>query len=118
MYEIKADQIKNRLYITLTGIISADEVKSISESIKNEIEGLQADFACIADLTKFKIKPENAEWLLGIQDLLSKAGMSQMIRIGDPMYRELLEKSSKKAGYSGKLVYDLETAIRIVEQRD
>lgn len=118
MYEIKADQTKNRLYITLTGTISADEVKSISESIKNEVEGLRADFACIADLTKFKIKPDNAEWLLSIQELLSEAGMSEMIRIGDPMYRELLEKNSRKAGYSGKLVYDLETAIRIVEQRE
>lgn len=118
MYEIKADQTKNRLYITLTGTILSDEVKSISESIVKEVEGLSVGFACIADLAKFKMKPESAEWLLHIHDLLSESGMSEMISVGDPMYRELLEKNSRKAGYSGKLVYDLETAIRIVEQRE
>lgn len=118
MYEIRADQEKNRLYVTLSGKVSADESKSISEAIKKEIDGLQEGFACIVDLTKFKMKPEHADWLLQIQDLLAASGMSQLIRIGDPMYRELLEKESRNSGYSGKIVYDLETAIRIIEQRE
>lgn len=118
MYEIKADQEKNRLYVTLSGSVSADESVSIFESIKSEISIIKPGFACIADLTKFKIKPEHAEWMLQIQDMLSSSGMSQLIRIGDPMYRELLEKHSKKEGYSGKIVYDLETALKIVDQRD
>lgn len=118
MYEIKADRSRNRLHVKLTGIIGKDERKSIYESIKREVEGLSKEFDCIVDLAKFKMKPEYAEWLLLIQDFLADAGMSQMIRVGDPMYRELFEKNSPRSGYSGKLVYDLETAIRILENRD
>lgn len=118
MYEIRADQIKNRLYITLTGLINHDESRAITELINKEAGCLQAGFACIADLTRFRIRPENAERMLQIQEMLVEAGMSELIRIGDPVYREMLEKSIRKEGYNGRIVYDLETAIKIIEQRE
>ncbi len=118
MHEIRVDQGENRLYITLTGSIRADESRTISAAAQQALAGLKARFACIVDLTRFKMKPGDAEWLLDLQDLLTTAGVSEIIHVGDRQHQELLEKGGRRSSYSGRLVHDLESAIRAVEQRE
>ncbi len=53
MYRIKKDVKKNRLYITLIGIISIVEAKKIQEALEKEVNELRPDFDFINDISRF-----------------------------------------------------------------
>jgi len=66
MYAIKSDLSKNRLYITVNGSITADELPEYSKDLKRNVNLLKAGFTALLDLRKTSVL--NQEMLKGIQD--------------------------------------------------
>ena len=64
MHNIRIDKHKNRLYITLTGVISFNEAKQIQDIIIKETSELKPGFDIINNLSKYIKGDESAAPIL------------------------------------------------------
>jgi hypothetical protein len=81
-YSIKADPIKNRLYLRLAGMMMDDDAKKVADTIVMEIKKLKPGFAVINDISELKPASEVAsEHMRRAQDASAKAGVKRVIRV-------------------------------------
>jgi len=66
MYKIKTDIVRNRLYITITGVLSLDEANRARHTIEVEVGSLKPNFDLINDISKFIHGDEEAGKVLQI----------------------------------------------------
>lgn len=52
MYQVKANTLKNRLYITIEGTIAKDEVEGYKSAFKKNVAMLKSGFTALMDLRK------------------------------------------------------------------
>ena len=82
MYKIKRDEVKNRLYITLTGVLSLEEAKKARQAIEIESESLKPNFDLINDISKFIHGDEEAGKVLqSIMIFLIQKKVNYVIRV-------------------------------------
>jgi len=82
MYKIKRDEVRNRLYITLTGVLSLEEAKKARHAIEIEVEFLKPNFNLINDISKFIHGDEEAGKVLqGIMIFLIQKKVEKVIRV-------------------------------------
>lgn len=60
MYKVKTDPEKNRLLLTLTGLVTLEEALAIKEVIAKEVPKLTPDFDVINDISNFRLGQEQA----------------------------------------------------------
>lgn len=82
MYKVKANIEKNRLTITLSGFISADEAATVKESIVSESIKLTKGFDVINDISNFRLGQDQAGLVLKeiIKYLISQ-GVNKVVRV-------------------------------------
>jgi len=79
---IRADPVKNRLYLRLAGMMMDEDAKKVAETILAEIRKLRPGFAVINDISELKPASEKAsEELRRAQDASAKAGVKRVIRV-------------------------------------
>ena len=113
MHAIKADQSKNRIYITL-GAIETGEGETLVAGIKAETARLTPGFTCVSDITGFSIlDPKEAVWADTALKTLAEAGMVRAVRVtGQKVdYWETTEKY----GYQVGVAETIEDADRILD---
>ena len=82
MYKIKKDVSKNRLYITVSGIISITEAKNIKIVLEKKTKGLQPGFDLINDISRFILGQEEAgEILKEIMNFMIEKKVNRIVRI-------------------------------------
>jgi CheY-like chemotaxis protein len=82
VYDIRANPLKNRLNIILTGRIDAGELKLASQYIVEEAKLLKPDFASIIDFTELIPGPiEPRQLMLGLMHMLDELGMSRVVSV-------------------------------------
>ena len=82
MYKIKKDIVRNRLYISITGVLSLEEAKKARHSIEVEVEFLKPNFDLINDISKFIHGDEEAGKVLqGIMIFLIQKKVNYVIRV-------------------------------------
>jgi hypothetical protein len=64
MYKVKTDPEKNRLLLTLTGLVTMEEALAIKEVIAKEVPKLTAGFEVINDISNFRLAQEQAGRIL------------------------------------------------------
>lgn len=64
MYKVKTDPEKNRLLLTLTGLVTLEEALAIKEVIAKEVPKLTAGFEVINDISNFRLAQEQAGRIL------------------------------------------------------
>jgi hypothetical protein len=92
MYIVRRDVKNNRLYITLSGVISIADAGKIKEEMFNEIAELQPGFDIINDMSKF-IRGEDAAGII-LQNIISHLTdkkVRQIIRIVGPSKTGLMQ---------------------------
>ncbi len=82
MYKIGVDKSKNRLYITIGGILSVEEAQKVKKSIEDSIPTLNKGFDVINDISKF-IRGDDAAGIIlkEIIILLLKSGVNNVVRV-------------------------------------
>ena len=82
MHKIKKDIEKNRLCITLSGILTLEEAKKIKGMIEVEINSLQPGFDLINDISKFILgHDETGNILKEIMLLLIEKKVNRVVRV-------------------------------------
>jgi hypothetical protein len=80
--DIRADTLKNRLYLRLAGSMSDEDAKKVAERILAELPKLKPGFAVINDISELKPASEAAsEQLKRAQAASAKAGLKRVIRV-------------------------------------
>lgn len=105
---------KNRLYVTLHGVIPKKEAETIYTDIRFSVSDLEPGFTVVTDLTHCRIGHLSA---IGtskkIMHFLLEKKVGQIVRIigqAKVIYLQLLKLSDKKLGYEPKYVSTLEEA--------
>lgn len=82
MYKIRADVGLNRLYVTLSGFLSAEETVDIKQDIIVEVSKLSPGFDVINDISLFRLGlDETASVLNEIVDFLIAKKVNRVVRV-------------------------------------
>ncbi len=82
MYRIKKDINKNRLYLTISGIVSITEAKKIKDELEKEVEDMRPNFDLINDISRFIHGQEEAGSVLSeIMKFLISKNVNRVVRV-------------------------------------
>lgn len=117
MYDISTDETANRLYIDLTGRLSAAEIEDAADESVRAGKTLEDGFDIITDLSGFKPpSPEAAGPIKRAQKQLKEMSLDRVIRVIDDETNEIVihafERRSKDVGYSGETADSVTEAER------
>ncbi len=81
MYQIKIDELKNRVYIIL-GAIEAGEGQKINDEVQKAVTKLKKGFTAVSDITQFSFSdPKEGEWADKTIQLFAEAGLATVARV-------------------------------------
>jgi hypothetical protein len=82
MYTVRADIVKNRLYITLSGYFQYQEMKECTDKTIMEAHKLKPGFDVITDISQFKaVDQETLAEVKRGQEHFKKSGVKHAIRV-------------------------------------
>lgn len=84
MYNIKLDQPKNTMFLTVDGFLSEQQVKECVSAILSGVRSLADGFYIVNDITNMKpLTPEGVQEMKHLQTELAKSGVAKIIRVTD-----------------------------------
>jgi hypothetical protein len=113
MYTIRVDTLKNRLYVTLVGYFTLEEITRCGDETIEATAKLRAGYDVITDITQFKAgPPEVAQDIERVQAHFRKSGARQGVRIvgGNVVSGMQFRRTGAHAEYSSVNVLTLEAA--------
>ncbi len=117
-YDIRADIVKNRLYIKLDGFFSDEELKEGVDKIIVEAKKLTKGFDVINDISSFKPASQTAlSEMKRAQLYVKENGARRVIRVMDQasISSMQLARTSKEAGYDADVAATLAEAEKLLE---
>ncbi len=119
MYRISADQVLNRLIITLGGTLGPNDTDKIEELIYHEVKQLSPEFSVITNLTTFKSLERITNPLMSkIAKFLKSKRCGQIIRVVGASKEGLLtfaQSTSHIKDYNVSYVATMEEALKILK---
>src|SRR5262249_60773313 len=99
--EARADLVRNRLYMRLTGFMSEADARRAADAVIAEMEKLRPGFAIINDIRELKpVAPAASDQLKRTQEAAVRLGYSRAIRVvGDQMITHLQWSRTLKAAH-------------------
>jgi hypothetical protein len=119
MYTIRVDTVKNRLYVTLVGYFSIDEMKTCGDETIQATARLRPGYDVVTDITQFKAgPPEVAKDIERVQAHFRKSGARQGVRIvgGNVLSGMQFRRTSAQVEYSSVNVPTLEAAEELLSK--
>lgn len=100
MYLVRADQQKNRLYITVEGAIKADEISEYSAKVQQSAESLKPGFTALLDLRRAAVlSPAALEDHKQAKERAVKAGLSKSAFVLEsPVIKMQMNRVFKEVG--------------------
>lgn len=101
MAYVHADPEKNRLYITIAGHLTPDDMRQVGESIAQEVVKLSSGFDVINDISDAHPTDEaGLKQVAEIQKYLVSKGMRRVIRVTKVLISELqMKRASQNSRY-------------------
>lgn len=122
MVKVQKDAEKNRLYVTLTGIISLEAAREAQSLIQAEVEQLKPDFDLVNDISKFIHGDDEAGKILQeIMIFLIKHKVRKIIRVVGTSKTGLIQFANYSLpieAYRLSYVPTMEEAEKILSQPD
>ncbi len=122
MYRIKKDIGKNRLYMSVSGIISIAEAKKIKEVLADEVKDLQPDFDLVNDISRFIHGQEEAGKILQeIMNFLIANNVNRIVRVVGDSKEGLIQFANNSLAvdsYKLKYVPTLAEAEKFLDQKE
>jgi hypothetical protein len=119
MHTIRVDPEKNRLYITLEGFSTIEQVKAAERELREAANNLKPGFDLVNDISNYK--PGTSEIVVlfrQIQEMLKNAGMGRVIRVVKKYTITDLQfvRTAKDTGYNAVNVSSVEEADAILDK--
>jgi hypothetical protein len=93
MFESKADQDRNRLYVTLKGRLTAKEIKQAVDRVFEDLKTMKPDFDVITDISEFEpVTQSDAEILVQIHQKMVDLGVGRIVRIAGESLKSVVGK--------------------------
>jgi len=119
MYEVTSNQHKNRLYFTLKGFMSADEIKQATEESIRQMERLKPGFTVISNIAEFSVAgPEATSYISKMQGVAAQLGVRKVVRVVKSTISSMQFKRTQHladANYETEDVYSVEEAERLLD---
>ena len=115
---VRADVVKNRLYLTLVGFFSDEEMKQGSDQVIEFINKLKPGFNIINDISKFKpATPKGAEELKRAQQAAVEAGVRRTIRVigSEGIAQMQFARKGKESGLEADVAASVEDAEKMLD---
>jgi hypothetical protein len=119
MHRVTVDKEKNRLYLTLGKMESADEIMQVVEEIKTACQDLKPGFSCLNDLRDYELIDKTMEpSIKDAQKFLVNAGLIRTVRVvrkfGTWGHLQF-DKASMDVGYHAQNVNSIEEALAMLD---
>ncbi len=78
----QADRVKNRLYVSLRGVVNKDAAEALVSAIFREVQKLSPGFDVVSDISQMKIGyPAASIYLRNAMDFLKARGVRRTVRV-------------------------------------
>jgi hypothetical protein len=119
MYNLRIDPAKNRLYVTLTGFFTPEEMKKCVDETILATKKLKTGYDVITDISQFKPGvPEVAKEIERAQTHFSTSGVGRGLRVVGHAALTAMQfsRTGKQAGYNSNNVATMEEAEKILDK--
>jgi hypothetical protein len=119
MYNIRVDQTKNRLYVTLTGFFMLEEMKKCVDETIQATKKLKTGYDVISDVSQFKPgMPEVTKEIERVQKHFLASGVRRGLRVvgHSALIGMQFSRTSKEVGYNSTNVATVEEAEKILDK--
>lgn len=120
MHEVKIDQEKNRLYITIGKLDDREEIEATIHDIKTACKQLKPGFGCLTDLREYElISEEDEHHIYEAQKIMVEAGLSNVVRVVKKfgyLGHYQFDKTAKAAGYHARNVSTIDEAEKLLDE--
>ena len=117
--EIRADTLKNRMYLVLDGFFTDEEMKKAADEAIQEVKKLKPGFAIINDISKFKpATAQGVEEMKRAQKFVQTAGVGRIIRIVESaaLAQMQFKRTSREAGYTAETAASVQEAEAMLDR--
>jgi len=117
MYAIRVNTVRNRLYVTLVGYFSFEEIKKCGDETIEATKQLRPGYDVVTDITQYKAgSPEVAKDIERVQAHFRKSGARQGVRIvgGNTVSGMQFRRTGTNAEYNSINVPNLEEAEKLL----
>jgi len=117
MHTIRIDTIRNRLYVTLVGYFSLEEIKKCGDETIEATNQLRPGYDVVTDITQYKAgPPEVAKDIERVQAHFRKSGARLGVRIvgGNVLSGMQFRRAGTHVGYRSVNVINLEEAEKLL----
>ncbi|PIP38366.1 MAG: hypothetical protein COX19_13130 [Desulfobacterales bacterium CG23_combo_of_CG06-09_8_20_14_all_51_8] len=120
MHDVRADQLKNRIIITIGKLDGEAEMQAVARAVSEECKKLKKGFTCITDLRKYEVQDDAFEhYVRQTQEAMIAAGLAKVVRV----VRETgllghfqFDNASMDVGYHADNVTSMEAAEKILNE--
>jgi hypothetical protein len=119
MYAIRADTLKNRLYVTLSGFFTLEEMQRCGDETIEATKKLRPGYDVVTDITQFKPgPPEIAKDIERVQAHFRKSGARQGVRIvgGSVLSGMQFRRTGAQVEYNSVNVASLQDAEELLNK--
>jgi hypothetical protein len=119
MFTIRADTVKNRLYVTLVGFFTLEEMKRCGDETIEATAKLRPGYDVVTDITEFKAgPPEVAQDIERVQAHFRKSGARQGVRVvgANVVSGMQFRRTGAQAEYNSVNVPSLEAAEELLSK--
>lgn len=114
---VEADTERNRLYTTLEGNLSKEDILSLPEDLRREAERLKPGYLAISDVSAYiPASQENIEILSETMGVAVETKMGATIRIVSDASMDLQQVSSSNHGYKAIICRSKDEAEKIAKK--
>ncbi len=121
MHEVKISELKNRMYISLSGFMKVEEVSMAADAVIAAGRKMKPGFDVINDISTFKPgSPEAGAEIKRAQLFLKEQGVRHVIRVtGDSTIAAMqMQRLGKEAGYRADTAGTVAEAETLLEMMD
>jgi hypothetical protein len=118
MYDVRIDTSKNRMYITLAGFMSAEEVRTAADAVIEAGKKMHTNFDVVNNIADFKPgSPEVGTEIKRAQTFLKENGVRHVIRItGESTIAAMqMQRLGKEAGYKADSAGTVAEADKLID---
>lgn len=114
--DIRADIMKNRLYLILAGFFEDPEMIAVADKCIAEVKKLKPGFDIINDISQCKSASDRGIMeLLRAQTFIKQSGVNKVVRItGDVITQAQFSRQGKEAGYDALTAATLADAEKVL----
>jgi len=118
MYEIKADTLKNRLYVMVEGTIAFNEIEAYNTTMKKVVATLKPGLTALLDLRKTSVfDQESMKQLQGTKEIAIAAGLKKSAMVVESATLKMqMNRNYKDAGPQDKAFNDIGEAEQFLNE--